>query len=47
MYIMYASASNNSLLTLTLVRTWYEESTPLIAMIGEIDYKFWIEGGRK
>ena len=28
MYNMYASASNNSPSTLTLVRTWYEESTP-------------------
>ena len=29
MYNMYANASNNTLLTLMLVHTWYEESHPL------------------
>ena len=34
MYTMYANASNNiPLLTLTLVRTWHEESTPRGRMV--------------
>ena len=28
MYTMYTNASDNIPLTLTLVHTWYEESTP-------------------
>ena len=36
MYTLYANASNIPLLTLMLVRTWYEESTPRGHALSEI-----------